>query len=96
MSSPSQFLIGSVRICSSRSFFFRTSWHWAWKNSVAFQRGSATVTLSPEVCASYSEVLEGVHAGVQVGSVEVLVLKRRHKSKGRKDFDETKRTTCFV
>lgn len=30
MSSPSQFLIGSVKICNSRSFFFLTSWHWAW------------------------------------------------------------------
>lgn len=41
--------------------------------------------------ASYGEVLEGVHAGVQVGSVGVLVLRRGHEKKGQREFDETKR-----
>lgn len=46
-------------------------------------------------CASYGEVLEGVHAGVQVGSVGVLVLRPGHEYKGRREFDETKCPALF-
>lgn len=37
--------------------------------------GNASTNAVPEVCASYRQALKGVHTGVQVGSVGVLVLR---------------------
>lgn len=93
MSSPSHSRMDSVRICSSSSFRFRTSWHWAWCDGDRrpFQTLlsshfvsckvwlRATVCLTrDESCSAYRQIFERRHALLNVWPVWMILLKERN------------------